>query len=233
MILTKQLLKQLRACNAGINLCEKGGLFGFDLNRIDEVIGDHNQFVYWINKNISNYNFTYDNTGKLVKKENDEGDWTKWEFDHRGNLIQEEHSYVFFINYYYDERNNKIRDEDASGTLREWEYDEMDRVIKKTIRSKFSRIIHTFTYDSNNNIVSETNHNYGITNRYEYDKHNNRIKEEVGVMNTDIILYEYDSKNLLVSRSHPKYNYVDFSIYTEYYTNGQLKRYGDMYIPLI
>ncbi len=47
MILTKQLLEQWGACEGGIDFCEKNKLFGFDLERIDEIKGDHLGFIVW------------------------------------------------------------------------------------------------------------------------------------------------------------------------------------------
>lgn len=84
-ILTKKLLIQLNACQAGIDFCEHYNLFGFDLNNLDQVKGDYNNFISWMRgfKNIE-----VDDNGNMtsyIKSNGVTENWT-YEFYPNGQL---------------------------------------------------------------------------------------------------------------------------------------------------
>ncbi len=129
MILTKKLLIQWGACKEGIAFCERNKLFGFDLDRIDEIKGDHNDFINWLKRQLnikrgydSNtikccllngcwYILTFDDNDNKIKEEKSNGNWTKWEYDTNGNKIKYEDSSGYWMKWEYDKNGNKIKEE--------------------------------------------------------------------------------------------------------------------------
>ena len=85
-ILSKELLHNWDACEEGIEFCERNKLFGFDLSRIDEVVGDYNNFINWL-KNELKCKREYNSQGNKIKEETSDGYWFKWEYDSHGNMI--------------------------------------------------------------------------------------------------------------------------------------------------
>ena len=110
----------------------------------------------------------------------------------------------------YDVNNNlvdaSVYNSDGSRTL--WvttAYDSTNNKIRFTNYTRGIDII--YTYDSNNNMISETEDSgTGNTDHYVYDSRNNMIESyttyfwEKGKKKKYIIRYEYNSKNLLVAK---------------------------------
>jgi YD repeat-containing protein len=230
MILTKELLHQHGACEDGINFCERNKLFGFDLDRLDEVAGDYNGFVVWVTR-IPKYIYVHVNSNnQIIQMEDTSGFWVNYEYDSNGNRIREKNSHHTTFSYEYDERGNKITINMAIGMWKD------DSDCTK------------FEYDSNGNRTKEEK-SYGSWVIYEYDSNNNKIRQEDNCGH--IVTYEYDSKGNMIL-AHNSYMHVFESKYdecnniiessfngtvtyhdVEYYDNGQLKRYDHLYIPLI
>jgi YD repeat-containing protein len=268
MILTKELLHQNGACEEGIAFCERNKLFGFDLDRIDEIQGDYDSYIEWINTTIIS---PRTKTSPIPITDS----FTISEYDDRNNKISDTYAEgSWWIKYEYDEKNNKTRQEESTGHIIVWEYDKRNNVIKsKWVHSNFE-VLNTYDdndnlifvsdssgytieyqYDSNNNCVYESHSNGhfvkqeydllgrlikyekfgGNSSEIEYDSRNNKIHEchfRAGTNNTFEEYWEYDEhSNLIKYKSSSIQEPITYTV--EYYDNGQLKRYNDLFIPLI
>ena len=63
--LTKKFLKDFKACSSGIKFAEQNKLFGFPLDRLDEVVGDVNSFVNWVRDKVKSQ-VEYDTNGNMI-----------------------------------------------------------------------------------------------------------------------------------------------------------------------
>src|SRR5690554_4027542 len=88
MKLTKELLEQYNACSDAIRFCERNQLFGFPLERLDEIEGDYDGYVKWLKDELKAVR-TYDDHGnKIHYKDSNDNDNEYWQtFDDHGNII--------------------------------------------------------------------------------------------------------------------------------------------------
>ena len=104
----------------------------------------------------------------------------------------------------FDQNNNKILEVDSDGDETRWEYDQNNNKIRVVLADGREN---RWEYDQNNNKILEVDSG-GYEIRWEYDRNNNKIR----------VVYPDGYEKCWE---------------TEYYDNGQLKRIGDMAIPLI
>lgn len=216
------------ACKEGVDFCKRNKLYGFDLDRINEVRGDHYGFIYWIRSNILLFNLEYDERERLIKK----GTMVSYEYDDNDNIITKTFSSGCVINYEYDNRNNRISEYNSEGSKWGFEYDDNNRLITKTHNNPTTGItgIIMYVYDASGNCIQEIRGATNVTS-YEYNDNNIIISKTYDGQYT--IRYEYDANGGLLReyKPNPWDKVVEHTI--EYYDNGQLKRYDDLYIPLI
>lgn len=103
-----EFLKSLNACESGIDFVKRANLEGFPLDLLDQVEGDHNDFVSWLReqlKSVREYNsqglmtkhvtpngnvhlYEYNEQGLMTKKVSPLGAVYTWEyeFDNQGRL---------------------------------------------------------------------------------------------------------------------------------------------------
>jgi hypothetical protein len=127
MKLTKKLLLQLNAGSSRIEFCESYKLFGFPLDRLDEIQGDYEGFVVWLK---SKTNLEFDQNQNLVRYEDSVGYWVKYEYDQNNNQILKESSSGWWAKYEYDQNNNQILKEVSSGMWTKYEYDQNNNQIR-------------------------------------------------------------------------------------------------------
>ena len=158
--LNLKFLTALNACNAAKQFIKRNNLEAFPISMLDQIQGDHNDWVEWIKNKL--------NSSQL-------------EFDSNGNMIHSKDFYGFEYWQEYDSNGNMIHFKNSNG-MEYWQ-----------------------EYDSNWNMI-HSKHSYGAEYWQEYDSNGNMIhyKDSDG--------YEYH---------YP----------TEYYPNGQIKRYGNMILP--
>ncbi len=245
MILTKELLTEWEACDEGIDFCERNKLFGFDLNRIDEIQGDYKDFINWITHeaniireydsmnncikktytNLSCKQYTYDFNDKVIRIDcTPSGSWCTFEYDYNGNKVKDESSNGHISKFQYDDYGNCIREEHNDGDY--WwacKYDNNGKCIQEL---DYNGSLTKWEYDSHGNQIKEEKSDGGWT-KWEYDSQGNLIKEE----NSDGSWwkYEYDSHSNQIKEENSD-GYIK-NIKTEYYTTGQLKRIGDLELP--
>jgi len=238
IILTKKLLEQIDACKEAIDFCGCNKLFGFPLDRLDEVQGDYNGFVRWIQR-IQNLKFN--DRGNVIELDfGTEGEIRKFKYDKNDNKIRIDYYYneelcKNYTTFEYDKKGNVISEKlcrDSTSKIELFqhiikEYDEHDRLIKfedklndfwriceyniigNCVAVKNSSNIELFiTYDQNNNVIERKNSNKG----YSYWEK-----------------FEYDSIGNVTKHENSEGHFRGYS--PEYYDNGQLKKYGDLIIP--
>ncbi len=233
MILTKELLINWGACSEGIDFCETHNLFGFDLNRINEIQGDYNGFIRWIKQQIKmkwiynsegkcirceskfDYwvNYQYDSQGNKIKEENSDGDWVKWEYDQHGNIIKEENSNDYWTKWEYDQHGNIIKEEDSDGIWFKYYYNDQGRCIKEEY-SNNSWI--TNTYDDLGHILT-TKLSDGGNIVYQYDSKFKLIKK-ISTAPSWYKIYEYDNNENVIKEEDSNKNGVRY----EYNENNNL-----------
>lgn len=217
MLLTKQLLENFNACEDGIKFCEQNQLFGFDLDRIEEVEGDYNDFIHWVKYTIINNHIKLDSHGNRIEIINGDG-WLKNQYDEQNNLIIEEEDTGYWCRYEYDSNNNMLKQYTSTGFCVTLTYDDNNNIKSKvyskgyryrwecddSTRTERDDLIELFYYDSMNNCIREEVNNGGLASSSwiarEYDNRNNKILHTTsyGVH----IEFEYDERNNKVKEIH-------------------------------
>jgi YD repeat-containing protein len=233
MILTEKLLTDFNACVAGINFCKNGKLFGFDLDRIDEISGDCNNFMAWL-KEILQYNIEYDHEGRIYRIWKESNDIITYSYDEHSNLIMKSYNNHIHRNvtYEYDTDNKLIYEHNSIGFNR-YEYDNNNRIIRKLSGSlpDDTNSIVRYEYDDIGNKIGEYRDYETRWAKMEYDDRNNIIKTTFEDGYT--LTYKYDEHNMLIAeRKQLKYKPTSYHT-VEYYDNGQLKQYDSLHIPVI
>ena len=128
----------------------------------------------------------------------------KRKYNSHKNLIYKETSDGNWTNWEYDSNGNLIYEEDSNGNCIKWEYDfHGNKIYQENSNGNWWK----YQYDSNGNILYEE-HYTGYWKKIEYDSNGNKIKEK----NSNGYIKSYE---------------------IEYYSTGQLKRYGGLYLPLV
>ena len=220
MKLTKKMLLQLNAGSSRIEFCERYKLFGFPLDRLDEIQGDHEGFVCWLKHKT---NLEFDQNQNLVRWESDGGYWEKFEYDQNGNQIRHEFSGGTWTKYKYDKNGNQILRESSCGRWEKYEYDQNNNQILMVDSHGFWE---KFEYDQNSNqILREDSNGYWL--KFEYDQNGNQILQEYSEGNWK--KFEYDQNRNLVRWENSRGRWSKYEY--EFYDNGQLKRLDDLIIP--
>jgi YD repeat-containing protein len=199
-----------------------------------KLIGDYKRWFSYDSDGIQHgrevtaaglkYWFTCNKNGKIVHLTNNFRYEVTREYDDNDNLLLESHKSGFFIHNTYDNRNNLTFTTSSTKVWTENVYDDNNNLIL----SKFHDRMHlSYTYDDNNNLLTITNTNGIIIRFNSYDDRNNLIHQRLS--SGEEIWYTYDEYNNVIYKkllSGDEFTYV-----YEYYPDGQLKRYGDVYIP--
>lgn len=162
--LTVKLLKQIHACNAGIDFIKRHNLIDFPIDRISEIKGDHLCYIEWLS-NI------------LV---------TPLEFDERGNVKKYYSQHIEFENF-YDDNGNMISSVSSIGLKKEFIYNELGNIVtidfyeNEYFYDKIPKYEHYDTqkllYDENNNLISISSCS-DFTYYMFYDENNNMILDD-------------------------------------------------------
>jgi YD repeat-containing protein len=207
MNLTVKLLKQLGACQNGIEFCEHHKLIGFPLDRLPEIKGYH-RFAEWL---YAFEDIQLDGNGDVAyyKKatENLDGSpgvyFEKWmQYDDHGNVIWSrdsdgsECSYTFI----YDDRGNLVYFRDQPG-FEEWTiYDfAANRMVYRETAYDNDVCTQLWDYDDHGNMV-----HYKHSDGYEYWKQYDECGRVVHYRNEGGLIetWEYDERGNVL---HHKY----------------------------
>jgi YD repeat-containing protein len=173
MLLSKQLLKNLQACDTGIAFCERNQLFGFDLDLLHTVTGDYHFFVSWLRDNLGENEF--DNNENRIKRVNGSDQPTLWVYDDNRNLlsytngsIHELYTYNEFgklstfvdrtksKTFKYDDDQNMVRFDSYMGQHHYWEEWTYSKTGKELTYLDSYKNQHVWTYDEHDNQVSQS-----------------------------------------------------------------------------
>ena len=128
----------------------------------------------------------------------------KMEYDSNGNIIKQENSDGYWKKWEYDSQGKMIKEENSMGEFFKLEYDSHGNKIKRENSNGYWVI---WCYDTQGNNIKYEN-SYGYCKEWEHDTHGNKIKQKT---------------------SHGRVKTYEI----EYYPDGQLKRYDDLYLPLV
>ena len=200
--LNLKFLTALNACETAKKFIKRNNLETFPVSMLDQIRGDHNDWVKWIKNKLNNVKMEFDSNNNLIHYEDSNGYEYWYEYDSNNNIIHQKNSNGYEYWYEYDSNNNLIHFKDSYG-FEEWqEYDSNNNMIHYKGSNGYE---HWKEYDSNGNMI-----HYKGSNGYEYWQ-------------------EYDSNNNMINYKS-SYGY-EHHYPTEYYPNGQIKRYGNMILP--
>lgn len=255
MILTKQVLQQHNACNDGIDFCERNQLFGFDLNKLHDITGNHYYFE-WL-KEIIRDTVKYDANGNVLQQLQSPNKIVVHEYDDRNNRISTKVKYngslknntpEFFQHTVceYNSNNNLIFQYNPPIDINKYyiriEYDDNNNKISMNMSDGSWWL---YEYNSNNMLIRKHD-NTLLEQVFEYDESNNLIRKDTSNRGkiVETIKYQYDSKNNLIKVDSSTDSWVTYEydshnniIQTEneyriikyvsqYYPNGQLAFYA-------
>ena len=200
--LNLKFLTALRACNTAKDFIKRNNLETFPISMLDQIQGEYDGWVSWIK-----------NTLKAERRE----------FNTNGSIIHYKNSYGFENWQEYDSNNNLIHYKDSNGYEYWQEYDSNGNMIHYKNSYGFE---YWQEYDSNNNMVHYKDSNgYEYWQEYYYNEKQIIVKSSTGIQEWR----EFDSNGNTI---HIKGPYgLERQYLTEYYSNGQLKRYCDMILP--
>jgi YD repeat-containing protein len=220
MLLTKELLIKLNACDDGISFCERSLLFGFDLDKLHTIRGDYDKFMWWIGQKL-NQN-TFDEHLNLIRHEMTSGGFFTCKYDKNNNKIQQQfnddNDAIFF--HEYDDRNNKIKHISPYGDITIFEYNEQNKLIRQ--ENTLTNYWEIWEYDDNGNLIKNIN-STGKVKTNTYDSNGNLL-----VMNDRnyFEIFEYDNNNRKVKQTFPSGAYKAWkydsnnNVINSYYSGG-------------
>ena len=224
MKLTLDFLKKHDACTDGIKWAVNNKLIGMPFKMIDEITGEYESYIYWLLQQ-ANAEYMYDHNRNIAHLITPTGDETWLEYDSNHNTIYKKHiSADETWEVYEDEYDLNNDNCYQTNTYEVWkEYDSNNNLIyyKNTLGH-----VEWLKYDSNNNkIYSKTG--YGYETWYDYDQNNNIIhyKSSTGVE----YWQTFDQNNNLIH--YKSSTGLDITHMVEYYPDGQLKQYDNLFIP--
>jgi YD repeat-containing protein len=194
MILTKKLLEHLEACDQSIKFCERNKLFGFDLSKINYIIGDYNGYVSWIKEKLSIYKtIEFDDNGNIVFSETNEGFIVKSSYNDTGIILNQQYTTGGYITTdEYNDNNQLLHTYDNENYWVKYEYNDNNKL--KTITYS-SSMVERFSYDGDGNLILKqvipNNNSSAHYTMYTYKK-GRRVREESD--NGDWFIFKYDTK---------------------------------------
>lgn len=259
-LLTEKLLVDIDACSNAIDFVKRNNLIGFPLKRFDEIEGDYNFYIKWLNSCfIQEFDLEYNNDNLILLKT--DSDFEKRHYDDKGNLILIELYHndetKFFVDFWkkikYDNHKNIIRIEENNGKIEKRYYDDVGNLIYITKTPSFDGIKQFWVknqYDLKRNLIfTENSEDYwekmeydsignvisvktseGYWKKKEYDQFNNLVFSE----NSDgiINIMKYDShRNLIYDETTEDGVVYKLEHKTSFYDNDQLKSIGYLKIP--
>jgi len=216
---------------------EKGRLISLSIpDKGTQISYEYNE--HGISREVINgkvHDYTYDEKGRIVQR-NFNGTVEITQYDQNGNKVK--------VTYHYPDISGK-----KSVAMYEYKYDEHGRLIKQFCNGE---LIYECQYDEKGNISREVTYgdeedDYWV--EYERDERGNPIKE---VTSEGVWLYEYDDRDNHIKTVFPDGlvtetildqagnvvgelidGEVIYEVSTEFYDNGQLKRFGTLEFPKI
>lgn len=238
-ILTEKWLKTHNACQDGIDFAIRNNLIGFPFHLLEQIKGDINNFISWIKVHRHDIILLDSNLNASYKKAHRSSKECWYTYDDNENLIHEKNSNGFNRKYSYDNNNNVIHiihehmipeNKNNDYTFEIWyEYDENNNLIYQYTSDDYKL---WFEYDSNNNLIHSYN-SHGLDEKwFEYDIYHNMVykkTKEYSDSEPAQEWYTYDDHHNILTGRGVHYQFANNKI--DYYPDGQLKQYNELYIP--
>ena len=127
-----EFLKSLNACESGIDFVKRANLEGFPLDLLDQVEGDHNDFVSWLREQLKSVR-EYNSQGLMTKHVTHSGE--VYEYNDQGLMTKMVNSYGVY-EYEYNDQGLITKEVNPYGVY-EWEYefDSMGKLVSIIGRS--------------------------------------------------------------------------------------------------
>lgn len=220
--LSLKLLKDFELDDTEIDFFVSNDLLNFPLNQLDNIIGDYNNIIFWLNLIIKNVDI--DDNYRISKKDGS-GFFTDYYYDSDNNIIEKDWQ---FGNCKYTYLNNKIvKISETNKPIKLFVYTDNGFLIEYKDGSD-DKSFKCF-YDNKNNLIKKQ---FDNGNFVSYSYKNNKIMRE-DIKNKDgksFIEYQYDKST---GKLLKKKNSYGITIDYEYYDNGQIKSIDDMIFPLV
>ena len=156
----------------------------------------------------------YGDDGRLSRVIDVNGEAVELSYDSDNSVQTTKDVFGNETTYVYDERGNVVQEVDPVGKVTKRTFDDDDNVLTETVITEETgeeEWTTTFTYDSSNNKLSETDA-LGNTTRYTYGKYNRVLTETDALGNTTN--FEYDGRGNLLSETNAE-NETQKRIYDE------------------
>jgi len=140
MLITSETLKLLGACEEGIDWFIKNGLENFPMEKVSEIQGDHENFVYWIREN---YPLSQKTESDVLILETLSGIET---YDSQGNQLTYKDSGGSSWKSTYDSQGNELtfKNSEKVSWKRVYEYSKSGQLLKIIQRDKIILCIPEF-----------------------------------------------------------------------------------------
>ena len=92
--LSLEFLNQYNACKEGIEFIKRNNLLNFPFELLNEIKGDHNEYIKWLKECIGS-GYEYDENNNLIYYKNSKGYecWNK--YNSNNNLIQKTEKFIW------------------------------------------------------------------------------------------------------------------------------------------
>jgi YD repeat-containing protein len=195
-IITLDFLIENGACKEGINFYRRNNLDGFPIDRLNDIKGDFDGFVWWIKYQVSVVERKFDDKGNKIYHKDSWGDEFHWKYDDKGNRIYERRSDSLVYHYGYDDKGNQNYVKYPSGDEHRWEH----------------------IYNTDGNLIYKKD-SWGNEHHYGYDDNGNKIYEKDSDGGESHWKYD-DIGNVIYVKNPSGY---DYEVEYDYYLDGQLK----------
>jgi hypothetical protein len=248
--ITENTLKQLNACQEGIDFFNRNNLEGFKFNEIDKIKGDFEGIISWFddftiaqtdeNNNILKYETKIRDLSLPIHTE------VSLELDDIGNVLKrlsvlkntETNKILETKDTTYTYKNNiliyketKLKPNEFTNQKIFTKYNDLG-LIKELISAVGEH--NKYYYDKNNRLISCVSNNSTIEHSYDHDTITTEYYHCGDLVTIKEVQYDEVGNKLTEWYDFMRNNKTRFNYYkVDYYDNGQLKSINDLTIPYI
>ena len=190
---------------------------------IERKYDANNNLIEEIDKNGHINQYEYDGLNHLIKAQNHDERYVTYTYDAAGDQIRKTINQKH-AQYTYNENHQLIEEQDEYGYTNQYEYDMLGHktqwiknngttihYVYDSLGNKIEENDIKYTYDSQNNLLTATNHTGTITNTY------NAFQQKTSIVdpNEKEVTYRYDENQNLV-----EINYADQTVQYTYDDHG-------------
>ena len=177
MLITKEVLQDLKACKDGLSWWVNNGLTSFDSDNLKHIKGDYKDYISWLKNEFYNPPVrTYDVYGNILTSKNNNDYSKEYTYDIYGNRLTCKDSSGYSITFTYDKYGNMLTCKDNNNNYsKEYTYDEYGNELTLKDSDDYTA---EYTYDEYGNMLTCKDSNcYSITYAHIHTDKSYIIKE--------------------------------------------------------